>query len=208
MAEVIGHRDLRGAVAPGAVFDVRWHKIDDPIRAHSPLSCEVPDELGVYYQGKAKGGTTFARLEGCWFGNRSIYFDATKGGGAQAGQIWRYDPASSKVTLLFESPAREVLNMPDNLCVNPKGGLILCEDNDFTAAEYPQRMFVLTQDGQLQKFAENNVVLDVEKNTFKGDFRNQEWCGATFSPDGQWLFVNIQSPGITFAITGPWEDVL
>jgi hypothetical protein len=24
------------------------------------------------------------------------------------------------------------------------------------------------------------------------------------SPDGRWLFVNIQSPGISFAITGPW----
>ncbi len=22
--------------------------------------------------------------------------------------------------------------------------------------------------------------------------------------DGKWLFVNIQSPGISFAITGPW----
>jgi secreted PhoX family phosphatase len=31
-----------------------------------------------------------------------------------------------------------------------------------------------------------------------------EWAGACYSPDGQWLFVNIQSPGITFAITGPW----
>jgi hypothetical protein len=28
-----------------------------------------------------------------------------------------------------------------------------------------------------------------------------EFAGATY---GRWLFVNIQSPGITFAITGPW----
>ena len=39
-----------------------------------------------------------------------------------------------------------------------------------------------------------------------GDFRNREWAGATFSPDGRWLFANIQTPGITFAITGPWND--
>ena len=32
-----------------------------------------------------------------------------------------------------------------------------------------------------------------------------EFAGATFSPDGSTLFVNIQSPGITFAITGPWR---
>ena len=31
-----------------------------------------------------------------------------------------------------------------------------------------------------------------------------EFAGPRFSPDGKWLFVNIQVPGITFAITGPW----
>ena len=208
MAEVVDHSDLTGCVPASAVYDVRWHKIDDPTRAHSPCSGETPDELGVYAQGKAKGGTTFARLEGCWFGNGSVYFDATNGGGAKAGQIWRYDPKTDKLALLLESPAKQVLNMPDNLCVNPKGGLVLCEDNDYGVEEYPQRMFVLTQDGQLRLFAQNNIVLDEEKNTFKGDFRNNEWCGATFSPDGNWLFVNIQTPGLTFAITGPWDDVL
>ena len=29
---------------------------------------------------------------------------------------------------------------------------------------------------------------------------------ATFSPDGSTLFVNLQSPGLTFAITGPWRS--
>jgi hypothetical protein len=33
-----------------------------------------------------------------------------------------------------------------------------------------------------------------------------EWCGSTFEPrNGNWLFVNVQSPDITFAITGPWR---
>jgi len=31
--------------------------------------------------------------------------------------------------------------------------------------------------------------------------------GSAFSADGRWLFVNIQTPGITFAIQGPWESV-
>jgi uncharacterized protein len=31
-------------------------------------------------------------------------------------------------------------------------------------------------------------------------------AGATFSPDGDTLFVNIQGePSVTFAITGPWR---
>ena len=38
-----------------------------------------------------------------------------------------------------------------------------------------------------------------------GYFGDQEFAGATFSSDGQWLYVNIQTPGITFAITGPWN---
>ena len=34
--------------------------------------------------------------------------------------------------------------------------------------------------------------------------RNSEWCGATFSADGRVLFANLQGPGLTLAITGPW----
>lgn len=207
IAEVIGQPDLRGGFANGATFDVRWHRIPDPTLAHTP-GLETPDELGVFKQGKQLGGSTFARLEGCWSGNGLIYFDATSGGAKKAGQIWQYDPKADTVTLLFESPDKPVLNMPDNLCVSPHGGLVLCEDNNYGAAEYPQRMFGLSQEGQLTKIAENNVVLKGERNGFSGDFRTIEWAGASFSPDGDWLFVNIQTPGITFAITGPWESVL
>ena len=32
-----------------------------------------------------------------------------------------------------------------------------------------------------------------------------EVAGVGFSPDGKWLFVHIQYPGETFAITGPWH---
>ena len=35
-----------------------------------------------------------------------------------------------------------------------------------------------------------------------------EFTGPTFSSDGKVLFVNIQTPGITLAITGPWEKYL
>lgn len=167
----------------------------------------VGDELGVFKQGQRAGGSMFSRLEGCWFGNGLVYFDATSGGAAEAGQIWQYDPKQQKLKLLFESPSKPTLNMPDNLCVSPQGGLMLCEDNDYGANEYPQRIFSLTPDGRLSLFAENNVQLRGEKNGFEGDFRTKEWAGATFSPDGKWMFVNIQTPGITFAITGPWTDV-
>ena len=34
-----------------------------------------------------------------------------------------------------------------------------------------------------------------------------EIAGPRFSPDGKWLFVNIQVPGITCAITGDWASL-
>lgn len=204
IAEVVGQQDLRGHVDTNAKFDVRWHTIADPQTAHTP-GLERGDELGVFKQGKKLGATTFSRLEGCWSGHGKIYFDATSGGGARAGQIWQYDPKSEKLTMIFESPGKSILNMPDNLCVNPHGGLALCEDGDYGNSKYPQRIHLLSQDGKLTPFALNDVELNGERG-FKGDFRGKEWAGVTFSPDGKWMFANLQTPGITLAITGPWES--
>ncbi len=202
MAKVIGQPDLRGGIKNGSLFNVEWVDIRDPERPHSPGK---KDAAGVLSQGKEQGGTSFARLEGCWFGNGKVYFDATSGGASEVGQIWSYDPNSEQLEMLFESPGPEILNMPDNLCVSPRGGILLCEDSDYGKFSM-QRVHGLTQDGRLSLFAVNNIDLQGEKNGFQGDFRGKEWAGATFSPDGQWLFINIQTPGITFAITGPWES--
>jgi secreted PhoX family phosphatase len=61
------------------------------------------------------------------------------------------------------------------------------------------------KNGELFVFARNDVVLAGEVNGLRGDFRGSEWGGACFDPSGEWLFVNLQDPGITFAVTGPWE---
>ena len=37
-------------------------------------------------------------------------------------------------------------------------------------------------------------------------YNDSEFAGATFAPDGQTLFANIQGPGMTLAIWGPWES--
>ncbi|HSI56482.1 MAG TPA: phosphatase, partial [Ideonella sp.] len=39
---------------------------------------------------------------------------------------------------------------------------------------------------------------------FASDYRGSELAGATFHEE--WLFFNIQTPGITFAVTGPWQN--
>jgi hypothetical protein len=64
----------------------------------------------------------------------------------------------------------------------------------------------LTRDGRIFRFARNNVRLQGERNGLAGDFTTRELAGATYSPDGTWLFFNLQIPGITVAITGPWGN--
>ena len=198
MMKVEGCSDLSLDAETGRSYDVSWVTIEDPDRAHSP---GTKDEGGVFEQGHVQGGSAFQKLEGCWWGNDRCYFVASHGGRSGKGQIWAYTPRSETLEMLFESPSSAVLDCPDNLCVSPRGGLVLCEDGD----RVPQKLQALTRAGRLTEFAAMNVQLNGERNGLKGDFRNSEWAGATFSPDGKWLFVNNQVPGITFAITGDWQ---
>lgn len=201
MAKLDGITDTRMGQTVGQKHDVSWVDIHDPNRAHTP---GTTDTLGVFRQGEGQGGAIFGRLEGCAYDSGHVYITATNGGNANKGQVWKYTPAEETIELLYESPGSNVLDMPDNLTVSPRGGLILCEDGH----QKPQRMHGLSANGQLFHFASNNIVLTGEKNKFKGDYRGQEWAGATFSADGKWLFANIQTPGVTFAITGPWGQGL
>ena len=175
---------------PGSAAPVAWVDIDDP---------EALDGRAVFDQGEARGGKTFRRLEGCWFDDGRLYFVSTTGGSAGKGQVWELSVADDRLTLIYESPGRETLDMPDNLVSLPGLGLLLCEDGGS-----PTRLRLLTNDGEIVTVAENAVVLDGLRG-FNGDFRGGEWCGACRA--GDWLFVNLQVPGITFAITGPWETL-
>ena len=204
MLRVRGERqiDLSQGIAVGTTFRVTWVTIDEPLRAHTP-GITPPDGLGVFMQGFDKGGASFTRLEGCWYDSGSIFFTSTDGGTAGKGQVWHYDPRREELRLIFESPGQGVLDNPDNITVSPRGGIILCEDGDRPG----QRLIGLTPEGETFPFAENNVVLEEPRNDIPADdYRGEEWAGATFSPDTRWLFVNIQTPGITFAITGPWDN--
>lgn len=192
--------DTRRGQKNGVTYPVEWVPIAEPEKAHH--DAEAKDGLGVFQQGRALGGTTFARLEGAWYGNGAIFFTATSGGDRQRGQVWEYTPATETLRLVFESPGWDILDYPDNLCVSPRGGLVLCEDGSGGAN------FVrgLTLDGEIFDFARQSVVLKGERNGFSGDFRSMEVAGVTFSPDGRWLLFNVQTPGITFAVTGPWAN--
>lgn len=180
----------------GTTFDVEWVPIAKP---DNP-SRNAPSDH-VWAQGRAHGAATFQRLEGCWSGaDRKIFIVSTNGGRGQ-GQIWVYDPAAENISLLFESPGKDVLDKPDHMTVSPRGGLVLCEDGG--GDEF---LHGLTLDGQIFTFAQNNVKLRGERNGLTGDFTHSEWAGPCYSPDGNWLFANIFDPGITVAITGPWQS--
>jgi secreted PhoX family phosphatase len=81
------------------------------------------------------------------------------------------------------------LDFPDNLIVAPTGDLLICEDG--TAGN---NLVGITPKGQLYTFGRN--VLNAS-----------EFAGICFSPDNQTMFVNIQDPGMTLAIWGPWTKV-
>jgi uncharacterized protein len=185
----------------GTTWEVGWVRIDDP-RA-TTQSC--------FQQGFAKGGAQFHRLEGAWWGDRTGFFLSTNGGQVGEGQVFEFDPRKKTLKLIYDSPTSDELDNPDNITVTPRGGLLLCEDaapDNFTAGE---RLIGLTLDGHTFTFGQNNITLTAAqisaagKSVTPGSYTGQEWAGAHFSPDGKWLFVNIQTPGITFAITGPWD---
>ena len=201
----------------GVALDVAWVDIPDP---NPPGTSST----AVFNQGLARGGARFARLEGCWWGNGAVYFDATSGGNAGMGQIWEFRPQGDggTLTLIFESPGPDVLNSPDNLAVSPRNAIMLCEDGS------GDQQFIrgVTLDGEIFDFAINLLT-------------DHEWAGATFAQaDPAWndrkirgdhrplggfedritLFVNRQGAtggptppeagdeGMTFAIWGPWQN--
>lgn len=146
--------------------------------------------------------TRSRKLEGIWWGtyDRRVYIVCSNenNGNAPAaiagvdiahdGQVWAIDPAANTIQLVAHIPTgHPVFDGPDNICIAPWGTAFLCEDGG--GDQY--LVGVDPSTGALWPFAFNRT----------GD---NEFAGANFSPDGKTLFVNIQNPSTTIAITGPW----
>jgi secreted PhoX family phosphatase len=185
--------DLSIVQAPGTVLPVSWIDV--------PNVDPGDDEETVREQVVALGATPIQKAEGVWTGNDGeIWFVSSRGdgpdaedpedvsAGLHAGQIWRYDPRTESIELVVIFPAGSPFDGPDNITAGPHGFAVACTDG-----EDEQFLVGITDDGDTFAFAQNPV----------GD---DEFAGATFSPDGETLFVNIQgSPARTFAISGPWK---
>lgn len=206
--------DAREPIPSGPLV-VRWVDIDDP----DPLNAEtVPD--AVYQQGANLGGATFSRLEGMVFFEGSVYFTATDEGPAGLGRIWKLfirpprlrrgrpvrppvygssivfdrsgessEQGGTGLILVREAHDVDEFSGPDNLTVSPRGDIVICEDGKSDR----NSIRGLTRSGKPFEIA-RNIIEDPE---------NGEFSGATFDASGT-LFVNIQEPGLTLAIWGPW----
>ena len=180
-----------GTYLVGEDHKVEWIDLEDVQSPNGDLA----------HRGFAAGAAQFCRGEGldyaiCADGKTAdFYFICTQGGVARAGQIWRYTPdegvdAGGTLRMMYESKSPDELDMCDNLAVAPWSDIILCEDGPGN-----QYLRGLTKEGK---------IYDLARNAHKA---KSEFCGACFSPDGKVMFVNLQEPGLTFAIEGPWETL-
>jgi uncharacterized protein len=185
-------------------FDTRNWESADRMPLQRPLATawiDLDDVDGarndLRLRGRDKGAAIFARGEGLSVLDDSVAFTCTIGGPDRLGQIFVYEPSRYEGTareqkhpgtlrLLAESSLNSLLRNADNLTASPWGDLIVCEDT----ADHCGLVGV-RRDGSQYPLADNA-------------YSNSELAGVSFSPDGTVMFVNIQYPGLTLAITGPW----
>jgi hypothetical protein len=196
----------------GRPFKVTWVAVPDREATSTPIRQQFAN--GTVTRGK--------KFEGIWSDRRGAYIvnsfafgasdlpaDATK----HDGMVWFYDFADETITLVTYFPhnalaetegpfpplADLTFDGPDNVSVTPWGTLILAEDGvraSHVLSAVPGGPTYAIARGQLSN------------GTSNGAPTYSEFTGPTFTPDGKILFVNIQNPGITLAITGPWSRYL
>jgi uncharacterized protein len=177
--------DLSEITDVGTRLDVTWSAIPDPSAEEASTRVQLAKV------------TRSRKLEGTWWGTDGAYFAASyarRDDGSVSehdGQVWKLDPTTDTVELVVlfpvnSDPDSDTFDGPDNITVAPNGGLILCADG-----EGVQHLWMVSPTGEPSMFARNAR-------------DDGEFTGATFSADGTTLYVNLQQPGVTFAITGPW----
>ncbi|MFI1922296.1 MULTISPECIES: alkaline phosphatase PhoX [unclassified Streptomyces] len=194
---VPGVPDLSSIQETGATFDgIEWVDVPDPLAVETPVRLQ---DFGP------KGITHAQKLEGCYWGGRCVYFVSSFARGADGsaadhfGQIWRYDPKLRRLTLVIVfGPDTDIQlpgESPDNICLAPSGGLMVCEDGNGA-----QHVFGVTRGGEVYAMARGRQNIGTPQAPEWGEF-----AGVTFSPDGDTMYVNCYTPGTTFAVTGPWR---
>lgn len=175
-------------VPVSAPFKTRWIDLEDTDSVKNDLR----------RRGAAAGAAMFARGEGLCTDGEEFFFTCTIGGRARLGQVFHYRPSPfegtdreqdspGRLTLIAEADDESLLRNCDNITMAPWGDLIVCEDDE----HHHCGLVGIRPDGSQYQLADNV-------------YSESELAGACFAPDGKTLFVNIQYPGMTVAITGPW----
>ncbi|MFI5896357.1 alkaline phosphatase PhoX [Actinoplanes sp. NPDC051513] len=196
----------------GRPFKVTWIEVPDRDARTTPTRSQFAD--GTVTRGK--------KFEGVWSNGRGAYIvnsfafganDLPAGATRHDGMVWFYDYGDQTITLVtyfphnpsaetegeFPKYADLTFDGPDNVTVTPWGSLVLAEDGVRAS-----HVLSSVPGGPTYAIARNQIT----NGTSNGVPTYSEFTGPTFSPDGKVLFVNIQVPGITLAITGPWEHYL
>jgi len=209
----------------GDEYELEWVNIADPdadpvVVAGQPGGVSLGFAAGPTYQALTQGCARMSRGEGIWYSAGKMFIVDTAAGvngsgsvGNGEGAVWELTLATMRLRAIFVSGHQTAGNNPDNVTVSPRGGVVLCEDGGGSTDAFGTgaRLLGLNPAGEAYIFCKNNVNLSAQqvagagKTVGAADHRGSEFCGATFDPTGRVLFANIQTPGITVAITGPWS---
>ena len=184
--------DLSAVTKIGTTLRVAWVEVPDRDAGNLSVRRQFGD--GEVTRGR--------KLEGAWWGDGGAYvvssFARADDGEAVThdGQVWFLDPRAETITLTLQFAATADKNAdpdgPDNITVSPYGGVMIAEDG----AGRPH-LLGATPGGEVFFFARCEKQLE-----------GSEFCGPVFSADGKILFVNLQGPGMTFAVQGPFRQQL
>ncbi|WP_422735433.1 alkaline phosphatase PhoX [Micromonospora sp. WMMD729] len=186
----------------GRPFPVRWIEVPDRDARHTSVREQFAD-------GQVTRGRKF---EGVWSTDEGVYVvnsyawdegDLPADAAPHDGMVWFYHFKNQTIQLVTYFPHQTAseegapvrytdltFDGPDNVTVTPWGSLVLAEDGKGAS-----HVLSTIPGGPTYAIARNQL-------------NDSEFCGPTFSADGRVLFVNMQDPGLTLAITGPWEKYL
>jgi hypothetical protein len=182
--------DLSAATEVGTTYVVDWVPVADRDATQTSVRRQFADDQV----------TRGHKLEGMWWGDGGAYvvssFARADNGDlvTHDGQVWFLDPRAGTLTLRLRFAPSEDQEVdpdgPDNITVSPYGGVMIAEDGDGRP-----HLLGAAPGGQVYFLARSEVPQE-----------DSEFCGPVFSPDERILFANLQRPGYTFAIRGPFTQ--
>jgi hypothetical protein len=193
----------------GRPFPVRWVEVPERDGQTTSVRKQFTNEItrGKKFEGVYGIDSGVYVVNSFAFNSSDLPADAVK----HDGMVWFYSYRDQTITLVTYFPHQTssetgatpkysdmVFDGPDNVTVTPWGTLVLAEDG--VGASH---VLSSVPGGPTYAIARNQINIGTAAAP-----EYSEFTGPAFSADGKVLFVNIQTPGLTLAITGPWSKYL